>query len=209
MMTLLSPSRDVKDMMRDMDKDIIYQNNPHHKEIIRDLIKDNIGRNCYSVAEIILDIESYNRQIFRQIGQVAMETGCLDAIYEEFDYIQSLDDAEDCVYEWYFPINEYDNGLTIIENMVYDTVNKYDLPVTLTRDSADEFPVFIRRFSNANGYYIDSLPYEKEIDLYANHAQQLMFDELLEDGCASYGRDNVLLFNENKKEQELCLEDSR
>lgn len=208
-MTLMSPNNSVKNIMKDLETSIVYQNNPYYEEIIRDIITDNISDNRYSLPEAILDIENYNRQFFRQIAQIAMETGCLDAIYEEFDYIQSLDDAEDCVYEWYFPDNGYGDTLNIVENMVYNAVVKYELPVTLTRDAADEFPVFIRRFSNANGYYIDSLPYEKEINLYANHAQQLMFEELLEDGCASYGRNNVLLFDENKKEQKLYLNDSR
>lgn len=202
----MNPNDSLMGFIKSMEGSIIYVSNPNHDIMIRDMIIKGIEDNHYDVANIVADIDSCNRQIFRIIADRAFETGCVNFIYEDFDEsYETIDDVEDSIYEWYFPNGEYDGGISAIENMVYETIRKYDLPVLLSKDQADEYPVFTRRFSNANGMIIDSLPSERDIKIHANHAQLLMFAELLDEGCASYGRQNVLMYPENEVKEQILL----
>jgi len=181
--------------------EIIYTANPNSLLMIKDIILEQLNnRGEASLEWIISDIHFGNARVFENIAAKGFDTGKFDI--GNFDnYGDGITEMADDIEQWYFVEDE----LTELENLIYESAKQFDLPVYMTAEQVDEYPTFIRRFSEENSY-LDCIAKEKEIKVNAFHAQIPMFDDLF-DNCGScfYGRENVLLIDEYNKNRNYGL----
>ena len=176
--------------------EIISPFNENYKEIIRDMLIDYIKMGHFNVQAVIDEIRVINFQISEQIAQASIDAGIVTTYWDDDDdYTQMITDTSDDILDDIFFQKDI---LTEIQQMIYDTAQEYNIPLLMRKDMFFEFPEILSMYSN-KANVINMLPDNVEASVHSNHAQLVMFDELLDCEPVLYGRNNVLIFDETEE----------
>lgn len=176
-------------------KEMICPDNDNYPEMIKDMIIDYMKAGTFDSAIVMDDIRSINCSISEQIAQVAIDEGVVVGKWcDDEDFYTFLLEVADEIIDTLFFSQDIMIG---IQEMVYKTSKKYNLPVTMDRGIFFDYPEILEMYSE-KGDLINSLPDDEDIHINANHAQIIMFDEFMDNEPSFYGRNNVLLYEEKE-----------
>lgn len=183
--------------------EMISFNNPRYKEIIRDMIIDYQKKGCFDVESVIDDIRTINCTIAEQVAAEAIHEGIAIGHWDtDNDYVDFLVETADDIIDSVFLGQDL---MISLQEMIYDTIIAYDIPILMKRGMFFEYPEILGMFS-FKGDAINALPETDEVTIHSGHAQKLMFDGLLDGEPAFYGRNNILIFDVKETEESRLLE---
>ena len=183
-------------------KEMICLLNNNHMKIIRDIMMDYMKTGNFDVELVIDDIRVINNKISEEIAQVAIEEGVAIGYWnDDDDFFQFLVETADDIIDSIFLSQDL---MIAIQEMVYETARKYNLPLMMKKGLFFEYPEILQMYCK-NGESINALPDDTEVYVHSNHAQGVMFDELLDNEPTFYGRDNVLIYDEKEIEKSANL----
>lgn len=179
-------------------KEIISPSNEYFTEIIRDMALDYMRGGTFDSAILIDDIRSINCCISETIAQYAIDEGvvahncCNDDDFDQF-IVEVADEIIDVLFFG-------EDLITAMQEMIFITSKKYNLPITIRRDMFFDYPEILSMCSE-KGHLIELLPDEDcdIIDININHAQLTMFDDLFDNEPCYYGNKNILLYIDDGK----------
>lgn len=183
-------------------KEMICPLNNNHMEIIRDIMMDYMKTGNFDVELVIDDIRVINNKISEEIAQVAIEEGVAIGYWnDDDDFFQFLVETADDIIDSIFLSQDL---MIAIQEMVYETARKYNLPLMMKKGLFFEYPEILQMYCK-KGESINALPDDIEVYVHSNHAQGVMFDELLDNEPTFYGRDNILIYDEKEIEKSANL----
>lgn len=190
------------DFFKEKMRDIICFSNDDYTEVIRDMIINYQKNGYFDIEPIIDDIRVVNCSIAEQIAQTAIDNGITIGHWnDDDDYFQFVVDTADDILDSIFLGQDI---LICIQEMIYDTAKKYDLAVMMKKGMFFEYPEILQMYCK-KGEVINNLPDDNETVIHANHAQLVMFDELLDNEPSFYGRNNILLYEDKEQKEKTNL----
>ena len=183
-------------------KEMICPLNNNHMEIIRDIIMDYMKTGNFDVELVIDDIRVINNKISEEIAQMAIDEGVATGYWnDDDDFFQFLVETADDIIDSIFLSEDL---MIAIQEMVYETAKKYNLPLMMKKGMFFAYPEILQMYCK-KGESINALPDDVEVYVHSNHAQGVMFDELLDNEPTFYGRDNILIYDEKEIEKSANL----
>lgn len=165
--------------------------NKDYKQKIRDIaVKVHESNGKVNLDTLFQEITNYNHTIITFIADKAIEEDKVNVIYEDADEegIDNSDDVSDILYEFYYGTDP----LQTVENLIFNAVSEFHIPVIIHYDSAFEFPVFLVRYSQENNNLVDLIR-NVNVIIEAENPQMIMFEDLFNSGSYAYGAGRVIL----------------
>ena len=183
-------------------QEIIYPQNDNYLEIIRDIMLNYIKNGNFDVEYVIDDIRCINSAITEFLAGEAIDSGVVIGNWNtNDDYFEFLIETSDDMLDTLFLGQDI---MISIQEMIYEAAKKYNIPLLMKKGMFFEYPEILEMYC-PKAQVINSLPDTQESRIHSNHAQLVMFDELLDDEPSFYGRNNILIYEEKGTKADVNL----
>lgn len=183
-------------------QEIIYPQNDNYLEIIRDIMLNYIKNGNFDVEYVIDDIRCINSAITEFLAGEAIDSGVVIGNWNtDDDYFEFLIETSDDMLDTLFLGQDI---MISIQEMIYEAAKKYNIPLLMKKGMFFEYPEILEMYC-PKAQVINLLPDTQESRIHSNHAQLVMFDELLDNEPSFYGRNNILIYDEKGTKADVNL----
>lgn len=194
MSTMSLEKTDYDEDYKKLANDVICPYNDDYLETVRDMIIYYQEKGIFDFDVYMEEIRVINYSIFERIAEMGIERGeSYHYWHDDNDYLDYMVLKTDDIADDFFLGQDMIIGT---QQMIFESSQKYNLTVRMSTSDMFEHPEFVLMYSDKNSE-IEKLYVEDDIHMHSNHSQLGMFDDFIEDGCVFYGKDNILLIDEN------------